>query len=96
MHNLCEIPEYAHYLSTDYTALSSEDVNNVTMDKRIYKHFLTLLLGVGIFIFGLSSFVVINLSPRQMSDQEIINKAKALGLVEMKDLLKAEEDKQEK
>lgn len=68
----------------------------MTLDKRIYKHFLTLLLGVGIFIFGLSSFVAINLSPRQMSDQEIINKAKALGLVEMKDLLKAEEEKQNK
>lgn len=68
----------------------------MTIDKRIYKHFLTLLLGVGIFIFGLSSFVTVNLSPRQMSDQEIINKAKALGLVEMKDLLKAEEEKQNK
>lgn len=66
------------------------------MDKRIYKHFLTLLLGVSLFIFGLSSFVVVNLSPRQMSDQEIINKAKALGLVEMKDVLKAEEEKDQK
>lgn len=65
----------------------------MAIDKRIFKHFLTLLLGVAIFILGLSSFITVNLSPRQMSDQEIINKAKALGLLEMKDVLKAEEEK---
>lgn len=63
------------------------------IDKRIYNRFVVLLLGVAMFLFGFNSLVTSFFSPRHMSDQEIINKAKQLGLVEMKDVLKAEEQR---
>lgn len=66
------------------------------LDLKIYKRFLTLLLGVCLFILGLTNLVVGFTSPRNLSDQEIIQRAKALGLVEMKDVYRdtMEKDKE--
>lgn len=58
------------------------------LDKKIYKRFLSLLLGIGLFLVGFTNVVVGFTNPRTLSDQEIIQKAKALGLVEMKDVYK--------
>lgn len=58
------------------------------LDKRIYKHVLRLLLGIGLFLFGFTNLVIGFTNPRTISDQEIINRAKDLGLVEMKDVYK--------
>lgn len=77
------------------TSYQQEVVTKVEIDKQIYKRFLSLLLGICLFLLGLTNLVVGFISPRHLSDQEIITKAKALGLVEMKDVLK-EEDKNKK
>lgn len=58
------------------------------LDLKIYKRFLTLLLGISLFILGFTNLVVGFTNPRTLSDQEIIQRAKALGLVEMKDVYK--------
>lgn len=70
------------------------------LSKQIYKRFLTLLLGLSLFIFGGTQILIDLTSPNQLSDQEIINRAKALGLQEMKDIyqneIKTDKTNQEK
>ncbi len=65
------------------------------LDIKIYKRVLTLLLGISLFLFGFTNLLVGFTSPRALSDQEIIQRAKALGLVEMKDVYKDSLDKDE-
>lgn len=60
------------------------------LSKQIYKRFLTLLLGLALFILGGTQILIDLTSPNQMSDQEIINRAKELGLKEMKDIYQTE------
>lgn len=55
---------------------------------KIYKRFLSLLVGVALLIIGFSNILISYSSPRAISDQEIIQRAKGLGLVEMKDVYK--------
>lgn len=64
------------------------------LDIKIYKRVLTLLLGISLFLFGFTNLLVGFTSPRALSDQEIIQRAKALGLVEMKDVYKDSLDKE--
>lgn len=54
------------------------------LSKQIYKRFLTLILGLGLALFGGTQILIDLTSPNQLSDQEIINRAKELGLQEMK------------
>lgn len=56
------------------------------LSKQIYKRFLTLILGLGLALFGGTQILIDLTSPNQLSDQEIINRAKELGLQEMKDI----------
>lgn len=63
------------------------------LDKKIYKRFLTLLLGVAMAIFGFTNIMIDLTSPSTMTDQEIINRAKDLGLIELKDVYKTETEK---
>ena len=58
------------------------------LDIKIYKRLLTLLLGIGLFLVGFTNLMVDFTSPRTLSDSEIIERAKGLGLVEMKDVYK--------
>lgn len=66
------------------------------IDKRIYKHLIKLLVGVGLFLFGFTNLLTSFTAPRTISDQEIINRAKALGLVEMKDVYKKSLEEEQK
>lgn len=58
------------------------------LDRKIYKRFLSLLLGIGLMIIGFTNVMIDFTKPRTLSDQEIIKRAKGLGLVEMKDVYK--------
>ncbi len=58
------------------------------LSKQIYKRLLTLLLGLGLTIFGGTQIMIDLTSPNHISDQEIISRAKAMGLQEMKDVYK--------
>lgn len=60
------------------------------LSKQIYKRFLTLVLGLALAIFGGTQILIDLTSPNHMSDQEIINRAKELGLQEMKDVYQKE------
>lgn len=60
------------------------------LSKQIYKRFLTLILGLALAIFGGTQILIDLISPNHMSDQEIINRAKELGLQEMKDVYQKE------
>lgn len=60
------------------------------LSKQIYKRFLTLILGLALAIFGGTQILIDLTSPNHMSDQEIINRAKELGLQEMKDVYQKE------
>lgn len=64
------------------------------LDIKIYKRFLTLLLGIGLFLVGFTNLMVDFTSPRTLSDSEIIERAKGLGLVEMKDVYKELDQKE--
>lgn len=55
---------------------------------KIYMRFLSLLVGVALLIIGFSNILISYSNPRAISDQEIIQRAKSLGLVEMKDVYK--------
>lgn len=63
------------------------------LDIKIYKRLLTLLLGIGLFLVGFTNIMIDFTSPRTLSDSEIIERAKGLGLVEMKDVYKESEEK---
>lgn len=65
------------------------------LDRKIYKRFLSLLLGIGLMIIGFTNVMIDFTKPRTLSDQEIIERAKALGLVEMKDVYKDSTEKKD-
>lgn len=54
--------------------------------KRLSLYFLFLVLGMSMISFGLMN-IAYDLQNEEMTDQEIIQRAKALGMVELKDQL---------
>lgn len=58
------------------------------LDMKIYRRFLSLLVGVALLIIAFSNMLISYSNPGTISDQEIIQRAKSLGLVEMKDVYK--------
>lgn len=91
VHKLCELwtsSEDIGKYSFIEPKLSTGGLSNLEIDKRIYKHFIQLLLGVALFLFGFTNLLTSFTAPRTISDQEVINRAKGLGLVEMKDVYK--------
>lgn len=56
--------------------------------RRVLAYFLLLILGISIMFYGIISyFADMNSFNSSLSDDEIITRAKALGLVEIKDLI---------
>lgn len=54
--------------------------------KRLSLYFLFLVLGMSMISFGLMN-IAYDLQNEEMTDQEIIQRAEALGMVELKDQL---------
>ncbi|HKL41844.1 MAG TPA: hypothetical protein VJ962_04605 [Clostridia bacterium] len=54
--------------------------------KKMSIYFIFLILGMSMISFGLMN-IAYDLQNEEMSDQEIIQRAKALGMVELKDQL---------
>lgn len=60
----------------------------MTIDKRIFNRFLVLLLGITLVTIGITQIMIDLRGNLPISDNQIIERAKALGMVEMKDVYK--------
>lgn len=61
--------------------------------KRVFIYFLLLVLGLSLMVFGVISYYYETKSyENSITDEEIISRAKALGMVEVKELINTEEE----
>lgn len=56
------------------------------IDIKLYRRILVLLLGIALITFGGTQIIVDLKGNLPMSDEAVIARAKALGMVEMKDV----------
>lgn len=59
--------------------------------KKLTIYFLTLIFGISLIVYGMLDFVVIK-NNNEISDKEIIRRAKDLGMVEVKNQIKDKKD----
>lgn len=63
--------------------------------KRVFVYFLLLVLGLSMMAFGIISYYFDTKSyESNITDAEIISRAKALGMVEVKELINTDEEEQ--
>jgi uncharacterized membrane protein YidH (DUF202 family) len=61
--------------------------------KRMFIYFILLIIGLSLMTYGILSYYDDRRTfDRALSDEEIIERAKALGLVEVKDKINGEKD----
>ncbi len=62
--------------------------------KKMYKYFVMLILGLSLIFYGLMSFIIDQTQFKNvMTDEQIIERAKDLGMVELKENLETNHDK---
>lgn len=55
--------------------------------KKFTKYIVLLIIGMSFIIFGILN-IAIDINTKELTEQEIIEKAKELGMVEIKDTIK--------
>lgn len=53
--------------------------------KKIIRYAVMLMLGMSLMVYGMIDVTISKYAPQPMSDQEIIERAKDLGMVSIKD-----------